>query len=128
MKTSSATISFFGALMDFHGIGTVTMCKIRVPGEQFITLCIARTFMTIRKARRKQAEKPFHELVTDLLFSAMANHEDFVVTYEINPATGKKEIHVMVGKLMNPDMLAALKNECDQQLEDGGRHHIRNME
>ena len=45
----------------------------------------------------------------------MANHEDFVVTYEINPATGKKEIHVMAGKLMNPGMLAALKNECDQQ-------------
>ncbi len=128
MKTSSATTSFFGALMDFHGIGTVTMCKICFPEEQFITLYIARTFMTIRKARRKQAEKPFHELVTDLLFSAMANHEDFIVTYEINPATGKKEIHAMVGKLMNPDMLATLKNECDQQLVDGGRHHIRNME
>ena len=38
--------------------------------------------MTIRKARRKKAEKPFHEAVTDLLFSAMANHEDFVLTYE----------------------------------------------
>ncbi|MFA5221167.1 MAG: hypothetical protein WC391_02630 [Methanoregula sp.] len=84
--------------------------------------------MTIRKARRKNSDKPFHELVTDLLFSAMANHEDFVLTYEINPATKKKEIHVMAGKLLNPDMLATLKNECDQQLEDGGRHHIREME
>lgn len=59
-------------------------------GEQFIIPYTARTFMTIRKARRKNSDKPFHELVTDLLFSAMANHEDFVLTYEINPATKKK--------------------------------------
>jgi len=84
--------------------------------------------MTIRKGRRKKNEKPFHEAVTDLLFSAMANHEDFVVTYEMNPATAKKEIHVMSGTLITPEALASLKAEVARQLEDGGRHHVREME
>ena len=84
--------------------------------------------MTIRKTRRKNDEKPFHEAVTDLLFSAMANHEDFVLTYEVNPTTGKKEIHVMSGKLVSPDQLGTFKNHVAQQLEDGSGHHIRQME
>jgi len=84
--------------------------------------------MTIRKTRRKNAEKPFHEAVTDLLFSAMANNEDFVLTYEINPSTGKKEIHVMSGKLISPDQLGTLKAHVAQQLDEGSGHHIRQME
>ena len=84
--------------------------------------------MTIRKTRRKNDEKPFHEAVTDLLFSAMANHEDFVLTYEVNPTTSKKEIHVMTGKLISPDQLGTFKVHVAQQLEDGSGHHIRQME
>ena len=84
--------------------------------------------MTIRKTRRKNDEKPFHEAVTDLLFSAMANHEDFVLTYEVNPSTSKKEIHVMSGKLITPDQLGALKAYVAQQLDEGSGHHIRQME
>jgi hypothetical protein len=84
--------------------------------------------MTIRKGRRTKSGKPFHEAVTDLLFSAMANHEDFIVTYEKNPATGKMEIHVMSGELITPEALASLKNEVAHQLEAGGRHHVREME
>jgi hypothetical protein len=84
--------------------------------------------MTIRKTRRKNDEKPFHEEVTDLLFSAMANHEDFVMTYEINPTTGKKEIHVMSGRLISPDMIVTFKNHVTQQLDEGSGHHIRKME
>ncbi|PKL69658.1 MAG: hypothetical protein CVV30_08910 [Methanomicrobiales archaeon HGW-Methanomicrobiales-1] len=84
--------------------------------------------MTIRKTRRKNDEKPFHEAVTDLLFSSMANHEDFVLTYEVNPTTGKKEIHVMAGKLISPDLVVKLKDHVAQQLDEGSGHHIRMME
>jgi hypothetical protein len=84
--------------------------------------------MTIRKTRRKNDEKPFHEAVTDLLFSAMANHEDFVLTYEVNPSTQKKEIHVMSGKLISPDLVATLKEHVAEQLDEGSGHHIRKME
>jgi hypothetical protein len=84
--------------------------------------------MTIRKGRRKKDEKPFHEAVTDLLFSAMANHEDFVLTYEINPETNKKEIHVMAGKLVSSEMLGKLKSHVTEQLDEGSGHHIRQME
>ena len=84
--------------------------------------------MTIRKTRRKNDEKPFHEAVTDLLFSAMANHEDFVLTYEVNPSTSKKEIHVMSGKLISPDQLGMFKDHVARQLDEGSGHHIRQME
>ena len=84
--------------------------------------------MTIRKTRRKNAEKPFHEAVTDLLFSAMANHEDFVLTYEVNSITGKKEIHVMAGKLISPELVGTLKEHVAQQLDEGSGHHIRQIE
>lgn len=84
--------------------------------------------MTIRKTRRKTAEKPFHEAVTDLLFSAMANYEDFVMTYEVNPVTNKKEIHVMAGKLISSDMLTTFKDHVTKQLDEGSGHHIRQME
>jgi hypothetical protein len=84
--------------------------------------------MTIRKTRRKNDEKPFHEAVTDLLFSSMANHEDFVLAYEVNPSTNKKEIHVMSGKLISSDLLGKLKEHVAQQLDDGSGHHIRQME
>jgi hypothetical protein len=84
--------------------------------------------MTIRKTRRKNDEKPFHEAVTDLLFSSMANHEDFVLAYEVNPSTNKKEIHVMSGKLISSDLLGKLKEDVAQQLDDGSGHHIRQME
>jgi|GEM_PF-1174436 len=86
------------------------------------------TVMTIRKGRRKKPEKPFHEAVTDLLFSAMANNEDFVLTYETNPGTSKKEIHVMAGKLINPEMLGSIKEEVARQFEEGSGHHIRQIE
>ena len=84
--------------------------------------------MTVRKTRRKNDEKPFHEAVTDLLFSSMANHEDFVLTYEVNPSTNKKEIHVMSGKLISSDLLGKLKEHVAQQLDEGSGHHIRQME
>ena len=84
--------------------------------------------MTIRKARRKKAGKPFHEAVTDLLFSAMANHEDFILTYELNPSTNKKEIHVMSGELIAPGMLENFKNQVAQQPDEGSGHHIWKME
>jgi hypothetical protein len=84
--------------------------------------------MTIRKTRRKNDEKPFHEAITDLLFSSMANHEDFVLTYEVNPTTGKKEIHVMSGKLISPELVATLKDHVAQQFDEGSGHHIRMME
>jgi hypothetical protein len=84
--------------------------------------------MTIRKTRRKNAEKPFHEAVSDLLFSAMANHEDFVLTYEVNPTTQKKEIHVMSGRLISPDQVVTFKEQVAQQLDEGSGHHIRKME
>jgi len=58
----------------------------------------------------------------------MANHEDFVLTYEINPETAKKEIHVMAGKLISPTILGTMKEEVMRQLDEGSGHHIRQME
>jgi hypothetical protein len=83
--------------------------------------------MTITKSQRRKNGKPFHEAVTDLLFSALANHEDFILTYETDPETDKKEIHVMTGKFITNSQLRTLKKKCERQHEDGSRHITRKM-
>ena len=84
--------------------------------------------MTITKSRRRESGKPFHESVTDLIFSAIANHEDFILTYETDPETEKKtEIHVMIGKFVTPGMLTTIKKKCERQQESGSRHITRKM-
>ena len=97
------------------------------PVDQFIILRIARTCMTITKSRRTTTGKPFHEAVTDLVFSALANHEDFVITYETDPATDKKDIHMMTGKFITPSQLETIKKKCERQKEEGSRHITRKM-
>ncbi len=83
--------------------------------------------MTITKSRRKTTGKPFHETVTDLVFSALANHEDFIITYEVDPVTDKKEIHMMTGKFITPGQLEIIKKKCERQQEAGSRHVTRKM-
>ena len=84
--------------------------------------------MTITKSRQKKTGKPFHETIVDLPFSALANHEDFILTYEIDPVTEKKEIHVMTGKFITQSQLGTIRKECERQHENGSRHVSRKVQ
>jgi len=54
-----------------------------------------------------------------MVVSALANHEDFIVTYETDPKTKEKSLYVMTGDLITPEMLATIKEQIAQRKEEG---------
>jgi len=75
--------------------------------------------MTLVKKHRLRTKKSLIDTLPELVISALANHEDFVVTYETDPNTKKKSLYVMTGELITPDMLAILKQQIERKKEEG---------
>ncbi len=75
--------------------------------------------MTLVKKHRLRTKKSLIDTLPEMVVSALANHEDFVVTYEIDPDTKKKSLYVMTGNLITPDMLAALKEQIERKKDEG---------
>jgi predicted dinucleotide-utilizing enzyme len=75
--------------------------------------------MTLVKKHRLRTKKSLIDTLPELVISALANHEDFVVTYETDPNTKKKSLYVMSGELITPDMLATLKQQIERKKEEG---------
>jgi len=75
--------------------------------------------MTLVKKHRLQTKKSLIDTLPEMVVSALANHEDFVVTYETDPKTKKKSLYVMTGSLITPDMLTTLKIQIAHQKEEG---------
>jgi hypothetical protein len=75
--------------------------------------------MTLVKKHRLRTKKSLIDTLPELVISALANHEDFVVTYETDPTTKKKSLYVMSGELITPDMLATLKQQIEHKKEEG---------
>ena len=76
--------------------------------------------MTLVKKHRIQKKKTLIDTLPEMVFSALANHEDFVVTYETDKKTNKTSLYVMTGTLITPKMLATLKKEIEKRKEEGG--------
>jgi hypothetical protein len=75
--------------------------------------------MTLVKKHRLRTKKSLIDTLPELVISALANHEDFVVTYETDPETKKKSLYVMTGDLITPDMLVTLKQQIERKKEEG---------
>ncbi|MFA5236507.1 MAG: hypothetical protein WC362_01460 [Methanoregula sp.] len=75
--------------------------------------------MTLVKKHRLQTKKTLIDTLPEMVVSALANHEDFVVTYETDPKTRKKSLYVMTGNLITAEMLDALKKQIARQKEEG---------
>jgi hypothetical protein len=75
--------------------------------------------MTLVKKHRLRTKKSLIDTLPEMVISALANHEDFVVTYEIDLETKKKSLYVMTGDLITPDMLATLKQQIECKKEEG---------
>ncbi|MGD0533861.1 hypothetical protein [Methanoregula sp.] len=75
--------------------------------------------MTLVKKHRLRTKKSLTDTLPEMVVSALANHEDFIVTYETDPETKKKSLYVMTGDLITPDMLATLKEQIAQRKEEG---------
>lgn len=76
--------------------------------------------MTLVKKHRIQKKKTLIDTLPEMVFSALANHEDFVVTYETDKETNRTSLYVMTGTLITPKMLATLKKEIEKRKEAGG--------
>ena len=75
--------------------------------------------MTLVKKHRLRTKKSLIDTLPEMVVSALANHEDFVITYETDPDIKKKSLYVMTGNLITSDMLATLKQQIATQKEEG---------
>ena len=75
--------------------------------------------MTLVKKHRIRAKTTLVDTLPEMVYSALANHEDFVVTYETDKKTHKTSLYVMTGSLVTPEILAALKKEIGHKKEEG---------
>jgi hypothetical protein len=70
------------------------------------------------KPGRRQ-KKPLIETLPELLVNAVATDHDFVLTFETDPDTGVRKIHVMTGKFVTPCMLRKLTGLAASQRDEG---------
>jgi len=75
--------------------------------------------MTLVKKHRLREKKSLIDTLPEMVVSALANHEDFIVTYETDPKTKEKSLYVMTGDLITPEMLATIKEQIAQRKEEG---------
>jgi len=75
--------------------------------------------MTLIKKHRLRSKTTLVETLPEMLLEALANHEDFIVTYETDEKTRERSLYVMSGKLVTPEMLAALKEQIKKKKEEG---------
>ena len=75
--------------------------------------------MPERKTRKKSPVKPVIDLLPELLVNALARHDDFIVTCEMDPDTEKKMIHIISGKFVTPCMLRKLLGQAEAQRDEG---------
>jgi hypothetical protein len=75
--------------------------------------------MTLIKKHRMRTKNTLIDTLPEMLLAALANHEDFIVTYETDADTKKRSLYVMSGKLITPEMLATLKQEIQHKKEEG---------
>jgi hypothetical protein len=87
--------------------------------EIFIIFLVLSSRMPERKTRKKRPVKPVIDLLPELLVNALARHDDFIVTCETDPGTGKKMIHIISGKFVTPCMLRKLLGQAEAQRDEG---------
>lgn len=75
--------------------------------------------MPEQKVRKRRTVKPVIDLLPELLKKALARHDDFIVTYETDPDTAKKKIHIITGKFVTPCMLRKLIGKAISQRDEG---------
>jgi hypothetical protein len=58
-------------------------------------------------------------MLPELLDAAIAESNDFILTLETDPDTGKRTLHVMSGKFITPCMLRKLIGQAESQRDEG---------
>jgi hypothetical protein len=75
--------------------------------------------MATPKKPVRRHKKPLIDTLPELLVRAIATDHDFILTFETDPETGKRKIHVMTGKFITPCMLRKLIGQVESQRDEG---------
>lgn len=73
-------------------------------------------------AKKRRSTRPdLTAILPELLASTLAREEDLIITWETDPGSGQKTLHVMTGDLVSACMISRLKTRIEAFPEDGGR-------
>jgi hypothetical protein len=75
--------------------------------------------MALPKKHGGKQKKPIADILPEMLSSAIARQDDFILTFETNPDTGRKHIHVMTGQFVSACMLRKLTGQAESQRDEG---------
>jgi len=75
--------------------------------------------MALPKKHGGHKKKPLTEILPDILAAALGHNDDFILTYETDPDTGKTSVHVMSGKFVSDCMLRKLIGQAESQRDEG---------
>ena len=73
-----------------------------------------------KTAKKRRAARPVTDMLPALLANALARRDDFIVTCEEDPDTGKKTLHIISGRFVTPCMLRKLIGKAESQRDEGG--------
>ena len=75
--------------------------------------------MVTRKKTRGSKKRPLIDLLPELVVSALAQDNDFIMTFETDPDTGVRTLHAMSGKFISPCMLRKVIGQVESQRDEG---------
>lgn len=76
--------------------------------------------MARQKKRRAPVKKPpLIDLVPQMLVSALAGDQDFILCFETDEETGRKRVHAMTGRFVSDCMLRKLIGKAESQKDEG---------
>jgi hypothetical protein len=58
-------------------------------------------------------------LLSGLLVKAVAGNSDFILCFETDEETGKRNVHVLTGKYITPCMLRKLVGQAESRRDEG---------
>jgi hypothetical protein len=64
-------------------------------------------------------KQPLIDALPGMLVSALARTDDFILTFETDPDTGKKTVHILTGRFITPCMLRKLRGQAESQRDEG---------
>jgi hypothetical protein len=71
------------------------------------------------KKRGGRQKRPLAEVLPDMLAAALARQDDFILTYETDPDTGRRSVHVLTGRFVTGCMLRKLIGQTESQRDEG---------
>jgi hypothetical protein len=71
------------------------------------------------KKPRAGPRQPLIDALPGRIVNALARTDDFILTFETDPSSGRKTVHVLTGRFITPCMLRKLQGQAESQRDEG---------